>query len=164
MADSFNDGRIAVWDVPTIANIAAPTVAELNAGFALQCLIDADGGIVGFEPETAEIPNDKLCSVNDSKTIGRESYSNTMIKLYRQGNNTDTDATRARMVRGYTTYIVIRRDLAETTAWAANQKVEVFPVICAGRKEEPYAKNSVHKYNVPTMITGATNLNAVVAA
>lgn len=164
MADSFNDGRIAVWDVPSIANVAAPTVAELNAGFALQCLIDADGGIVGFEPDTAEVDSSKLCSVNDSKTIGRETYSNTMVKMFRQGNNTTTDTTLARMVRGYATNIVIRRDLAETTAWAAGQHVEVFPVTCAGRKEEPYAKNSAHKYSVPTMISGATNLNAVVAA
>ena len=45
MADIIVDGMTKVSYVPTIANIAAPTVAELNAGTALQStLIPAGPG------------------------------------------------------------------------------------------------------------------------
>ena len=56
MPDSNADGRTKVYSVPSIANLAAPTVAELNAGTALDGLMTPDG-LVGFEPDTGDVDN-----------------------------------------------------------------------------------------------------------
>ena len=56
MADIIVDGKTRVAYVPTIANIAAPTTTELNAGTLLQSTL-IPAGLEGFENSTAEVDN-----------------------------------------------------------------------------------------------------------
>jgi hypothetical protein len=160
MADLFADGNTRVSFVPTIANIALPTVAELNAGSLLQSTLTADG-LMGFEATSAEVDTTALASTFDTKTIGRDSFSGTALRLKKQTYGSDTIFTT--LVRGTAGYIVIRRGILETTAWTVSQAVEVYPVTCGQTKFLAPAANSVQKYEVPTPITAAPNLRAVVA-
>jgi len=159
VADSLADGMTRVAYVPTIANIAAPTTTELNAGILLQSVITADG-LMGFEASTAEVDTSSLASTFNTKTIGRDDFSGTGLRLKKQ---TSGDTAYSTLTRGTSGYIAIRRDVTETTAWTAAQLVEVYPITCGRRKNLPPEANSVRKYEVPTMITSAPNLDAVVA-
>lgn len=160
MADVFADGNVRVAYVATISNIAAPTTTELNAGILLQSTLTADG-LIGFEATTAEVDTTSLASTFNTKNIGRDDYSGTMLRLKKQTVGSDT--VRTTLTRGTTGYIVIRRGITETTAWASSQQVEVYPIICGRRKELTPTANSVMKYEVPTPITSAPNPDAVVA-
>lgn len=159
MADIPVDGMTRVYWVPAIANNAAPTTTELNAGISLQRTITADG-LVGFEPTTAEVDTTSLASTFDTKTIGRDQFSGTMLRLKKQ---TGTDTIFDTLVRGAAGYIAVRRYAVETTAWASTQKLNVYPVICGQTKELMPEANSVAKYEVPTMVNDSPTLRAVVA-
>lgn len=159
MVDSNTDGRTRVYSVPSIANIAAPTVAELNAGTDLSALITPDG-LIGFEPDTGDVDNSKLNSTFDTKTPGRASFSGTMLRLCKQ---TGTDSVYNTMVYGYVTNIVIRRDLAASTAWAASQAVETYPSGCGEVRNLAPEPNSLHKYEVPIKISNQPNLRGTTA-
>ncbi|MFV2094821.1 hypothetical protein ACFHW1_04930 [Micromonospora sp. LOL_014] len=161
MADVFADGNVRVAFVASIANIAAPTVAELNAGILLQSTLTADG-LVGYEATTAEVDTTSLASTFDTKNIGRDAYSGTMLRLKKQTVGADT--IRSTLTRATTGHIVIRRGIAETTAWAASQQVEVYPIICGRRKELAPEANTVMRYEVPTMVSAPPEPDAVVAA
>ena len=160
MADIYGDGQVRVAYVPTIANIAAPTTTELNAGIILSGTMTPDG-LKGFEATTADVPTDKLNSSYDTVSIGRDSYSNTAIGLYKQTVGADT--IRTTLTRGTTGYIVVRRGIPESTGWASTQQVEVYPIICGRRKETAPAKNTLLAYEVPTKINTAPNPDAVIA-
>jgi len=160
MTDILADGNTRVSWVPAIANEAAPTTTELNAGTVLTSYITADG-LVGYEPTTAEVDNSSLASVFDTKTIGRASFSGTMLRLKKQ-SGTDTART-IFATRGTTGYIVIRRWVAEATAWTAAQIVSVYPVTVGDIRDLPPEANTVSKYEVPTMVSNPATLNAVVA-
>lgn len=160
MADIYGDGQVRVAYVPTIANIAVPTTTELNAGILLHDTMTPDG-LQGFEATTADVPTDKLSATFDTVTIGRDSYSGTAIRLDKQTVGSDT--IRSTLSRGTGGYIVIRRGIAATTAWASTQQVEVYPIICGRRKELAPAKNTLLAYEVPTKINSAPNPDAVVA-
>ncbi|MFG3639082.1 hypothetical protein ACGF3C_02260 [Micromonospora sp. NPDC047762] len=160
MADIPVDGNTRVAWVPAISNKAAPTVAELNAGMLLQSLITADG-LVGFEAETADVDTTSLASTFDTITIGRDSFSGTMLRMKKQDG---TDTAWNTLVRGATGHIVIRRDVVETAAWAASQKVEVFPVIVGQARRLAPEANTVARYEVPTKINASPELRATVAA
>ena len=160
MADIYGDGQVRVAYVPTISNNAAPTTTELNAGILLQSQITADG-LEGFEASTAEVDTTALNSTFDTKSIGRDSYSGTLLRFKKQTVGSDTVLTT--LTRGTTGYIVIRRGIAETTAWASSQKVEVYPVICGRRKDLKPASNTLLKYEIPTMINSAPTPDATVA-
>lgn len=159
MADIPVDGKTRVAWVPTISNAAAPTVAELDAGILLQSTVTADG-LAGFAPETAEVDAGSLASTFDEKSIGRASFSNTMLRLKKQ---TGTDTIYDTLVRGAEGYIVVRRYVDQATAWAASQKVSVFPVICGETKELDPEANTMARYEVPTIVRQAPTLRATTA-
>lgn len=160
MADVFADGQVRVAYVPAIANNNAPTTTELNAGVLLQSTLTADG-LDGFDATTAEVDTTSLASTFSTKNIGRDEYSGTMLTLKKQTVGSDT--IRTTLSRGTAGYVVIRRGIPETTAWASAQQVEVYPIICGRRKELKPEQNSVLKYQVPTPITAAPSPDAVVA-
>lgn len=160
MADIPVDGYTRVAFVPTIAAIAAPTVAELNAGSLLQSVITADG-LVGYEPETADVDTTSLASTFDTKTIGRDAFTGTMLRIKKQDG---TDTAYTTLTRGTQGYVVVRRDSLETVAWAAGDNVEVYPIICGQTKRLSPEANTVARYEVPTKIRSAPELRAVVAA
>lgn len=159
MADVLADGNTRVAYVPAISNQASPTTAELNAGILLQSKITADG-LIGYEATTAEVDTSSLASTFNTKTIGRDDLSGTMLRLKKQ---TATDTVYNTLTRATVGYIVIRRDIAETTAWASSQAVEVYPIIVGQRKLLPPEPNSVRRYEIPTPITDPPTLTATVA-
>lgn len=160
MADVFADGNTRVAFVSAIASIASPTTTELNLGTLLQSTMTADG-LMGFEATTAEVDTTSLASTFDTKTIGRDSFSGTGLRLKKQTYGSDTVFTL--LARGTSGYIVIRRGVAETTAWTSTQSVEVYPVTCGQRKMLPPEPNSIQRYEVPTPITSAPSLTATIA-
>jgi hypothetical protein len=159
VADSLSDGRTRVYSVPSIASIAAPTVAELNAGVQLEALITADG-LMGFQPDTADVDTSALNSTFNTKLPGRASFSGTGLRLKKQSGS---DTVYSTLVNGFATNIVIRRDVASTTAWATSQAVEVYPGVCGEVKNLDPAPNELHKYEVPFFVSPQPNLRAVVA-
>lgn len=159
MPDVITDGKTKVWSVPSIANIAAPTVAELNAGTALESLITPDG-LVGFEPDTSTIDTSALNSTFNTKIPGRVDLANTMLRMKKQAG---TDTVYNTLIYGYVTNIVVRRDVLSTTAWTAADKVEVYPVACGEVKNLAPEANSLHKYEIPTPVTSLWNQRATVA-
>jgi hypothetical protein len=160
MADSLADGNTRVAYAPAIASATAPTVAELNAGILLQTIITPDG-LIGFEPDTADVPTGSLASVYSTVDIGRDSFSGTMLRLKKQTTGDTTYSTLGQ--RGVTGYIVIRRSVPEGTAWASSQAVEVYPIKTGRRRRLAPEENAVEKYEVPMKIYVAPSIDAVVA-
>lgn len=160
IADLFADGNTRVAFIPAIANIALPTTTELNAGTLLQTVMTADG-LNGFEAKTTEIDTTALASTFDTKSIGRDSFSGTMLRFKKQTYGSDT--VYATLTRGTAGYIVIRRGILETTAWTSTQAIEVYPIVCGQVGMMPPAANSIQKYEITTPITSAPNLRAAVA-
>lgn len=159
MADSLTDGNIRIAYVPAISNQASPTTTELNAGILLQSIVTADG-LEGYEATTADVDNTAIDSTFDTLTIGRDSYSGTMLRFKKQ---TGTDTVYDTLVRGVTGFIVIRRDTTSTTSWTSGQKVEVYPVIMGQARFLKPEPNSIRKYEVPTKINAAPTLRATIA-
>lgn len=159
MPDSNTDGRIRIYSVPAIANISAPTVAELNAGTQLDGLITPDG-LVGFEPDTGDVDNSKINSTFTTTSAGRASFSGTLLRLIKQ---TGVDTVYNMLSEYYESNIVIRRDAPSAQAWAAGDRVEVYPIQCGFVRNLAPEANAVHKYEIPTKITRQPALRATVA-
>lgn len=159
MADITADGKTRVAWVPSIANIAAPTTTELNAGMLLQSTMTADG-LVGFRPDTADVDTSSLDSTFSTMVNGRTSFSGTLLRLKKQSG---TDTIFTTLVRDTAGFIVVRRSLAAGTAWASAQAIEVYPALCGEVARVDPEPNTVERYEVPIKITGSPSLRAAVA-
>lgn len=160
MADILIDGKTKVYSVPSIANKNAPTTTELNAGTDITSLLTADG-LVGFKPDTADVDNSSLASTFDTKIDGRASYSGTLLRMKKQ--DPTSDAVYNTMVKGYATNIVVRRGVAQSTAWGVGNKVSVYPSRCGEVADTDPEPNSVQKYEIPIKISDEPSLRATVA-
>ena len=159
MADSLGDGRTRVMWVTSISNIAAPTAAELNAGTNLTPYITPDG-VVGFEPDTADVDVSALDSTFDTKVAGRGSFSGTLLRFKKQ---TGTDAIYNMLTRDTAGFVVIRRDVSAATTNTTGDKDEVYPSVLGEVRNLPPAANEIHKYEVPIKISSSPSLRATVA-
>jgi hypothetical protein len=162
MPDIQVDGQTRVSYFPTCANIAAPTVAEIQTAgtYLSDTLIMA--GLEGWESSTGEIDATALSSTFDFKLPGRISFTGTAL-VFKKQSGTDT-IFNLLSVPGTNGFIVVRDGVAAGTSFATSDKVEVYPIrtathVVLGRGEG----NSLLRYRVPTMITGVPNLKAVVA-
>jgi hypothetical protein len=154
------DGFVKVWSVPTIANIAAPTTAELNAGTNLGTRLVKDG-LQGFAPDTAVVDTSKLSSTYSTNRPGLDELGKGALRF---AASDGSDTIRSTFVKYYTTNIVVRRDgHSEATAWASSDKVEVWPVTCGARSDGEFASNELQKFDISVFFSSPPNQNATVA-
>jgi hypothetical protein len=156
VADLVSDGNIRVYWLTACANIAAPTVAELNAGLRLDQNMTADGLTRDFE--TADVDLSSLSSTFDTKGIGRRGPS-IGVTLKRQ---TGTDTLAAALSYAAAGFLVVRDNILASTAWTIAQICEVFPAACK-QGSKAYGPNTVQRLSIPMTVTADPSLAAVVA-
>jgi hypothetical protein len=157
--DIVSDGKTRVSWVPTIASIAAPTTTELNAGMQLQSTLTA-AGLSGLQPETAKVDTSSLASTFTTSVNGRTSFGDIELEFKKQSG---TDTIYDTLTRDTAGYLVVRTGIAESTAWAASQKVRVYPMQCGEVSHRDPEENSLERYGVPMTVTSTPNLRATTA-
>ncbi|GAB2951878.1 hypothetical protein GCM10027280_45330 [Micromonospora polyrhachis] len=160
MADIIVDGKILVYWLPAVANLAAPTVAELNAGIKLSRILTKDG-LPGWEPDTARVETTPLDGKFNTNKVGRSSFGDPMFRFKKQ---TGVDTIYNTLVKEAEGIVAIRRDIDRDVAWAAGQPVEMYPAQCGETKRLAIEENTVSRYEVPITITDEPELRATVAA
>lgn len=159
MAKMLADGNVKVTYVPTIANIAAPTATELNAGTDLECLITADGFSISVDEAVVALP--ALCETFDAQAPGRATYA-IDVTAYRHIATVD-DIAWTLLLRGLTGFYAVRYGIDVDTAWTAAQKGLVFPGVAGERKPNPTTANGGVTFGSRWYVSSQPELNAVVA-
>jgi hypothetical protein len=151
------DGRVKVTWCTSIASVAAPTTTELNAGTALQNFITPDG--LDIAASTGKVKTSNLGSTFTTNKAGRRAFD---IKItFHHDSGTDT----AWLLVPYNTdgFLVVRRGILATTAWASSDKVAVYPVNTAEPDEVKPAEDSTWDFMVEMFLSADPNTRAVVA-
>lgn len=160
MPDIVSDGNIRVSWLTACANIAAPTVSEVNAGLLLAGVASSDG-LSGWQPDTATIPNRKLNSTFNSGDVGSISIEDALIRFFKQSG---TDTTYTTLIKNAAGFILIRRSLPSATAYASSQLLQgVYPAKCGQRRWLDVEENTMERYEVPFKITSEPAFDAVIA-
>lgn len=159
MSDLFADGNVKVSWCTAIANIHAPTVTELNAGTSLETYITPSG--LNDKATTAAVDTSSLASTFTTSGAGRRSFD-ISLEMKRQ---TPAANDIAYNLFAYRTsgYLVFRRTLANTTAYASAQTVEVYPVITGEPELASPAMNEVQKFTSNFFLTSDPDTRAVIA-
>ena len=160
MARGPYEERTRVYWVPSIANKAAPTVAELNAGVDLSCFLTKDGLT---EPSGQNMtPAAALCERHDAERVGSTGGQVTM-KMFRDDVDADDDAYNL-CVYATNGFLVRRWGPLSTAAWTAGQKVAVFPSEMHDPVMNDTAANTMATFMETLAVTSQPNIRATVAA
>ena len=155
-----HEGNTKVAWVTTIADIDAPTVAELGAGTELSTLLTKDGLQT---PDTQNmVDSSTLADTFDAQVVGSWGGSITLTGFR---NSTDADDDLWNLaVYGTNGYLVIRRGLPYDTAWTAAQKVEVYPAEFHEPVMNQTGANEEARFTVGCAVTSQPSKRATVAA
>jgi hypothetical protein len=154
------DKTIRVSYVATIANQAAPTVAELNAGTLLQSMLTKDG--LEMPSDTNDVDDASIADNFDASLPG--TFGGPIQFTFKRRTGADPDTAWTLVVYGTTGFIVIRRQILESTAWTIAQPVEVLPGAWNQKMPVTPARNEQHRFQVKWNVRSpGWNLDAVVA-
>lgn len=160
MADIIGDGRER-WDIVTsIANTAAPTAAELNAGVRISQWMTKDGA-TGFVADTADAPTSSKESTFQTAVNGMISLNNPRFKVKRQ-TPLGSDAAFNAMPTDGTAFAVRRNSKTATSAHLAADIVDIFPVQFSQKAKVDQADNMPELYEVPVKITSQPKFDVAV--
>lgn len=160
MADIIGDGKER-WDVLTsIANPAAPTVAECNGGTRISQWMTKDGA-TGFTAETADAPTSSKESKFQTAVNGMRSLSSPKLRLKRQ-TPLGTDAAFLALATDALVWLVRRNSVDATTAYSAGQIVDVFRVQVSQKAKLDQDDNMPERYDVPVKLQADPNYDVAV--
>lgn len=159
-ADLLGDGNVAVSFALSVASIAAPTAAECNGGTALQEFITKEG--LDISPDQSAVDNTSLASTSETEDAGTTKYE-LELTIKRKQNSGD-DVGYNTLVAGTLGYLIVRRNMAHATAFAAGHKVEVYPVRCGTQMDQPPKLNEAQTFKIKLFNHTAPNTRATVAA
>lgn len=167
-------GNLGLYFVPTIADMASPTVTEITAGVDLQAYVTRDG------IKTPATANTVDASVVGSAftpqapgTYGGDALTLTCQRGSKGGVGGD-DLAWSTFIRNTPGFVVIARSgwsqsvttgLGDPTSTpAAGDRVEVYPVMVASRAMADTAENQTSRFDATLTISADPNLDATVAA
>ena len=151
-----HEGQTKAWYVPTIADISAPTVAEMGAGVELSDALTADG----LSPNhTENVVSTDMLSGFIKQSIGTEGVTFN-LRFLRDADGTDA-VWDIFDTRGKAGYLVISN---EGGTGAALDVVEVYPAEFGRRKRVATGANSHQAFTVLCTVKSDYDDDAVVAA
>ena len=152
-----NDGRIRVQIVAAIANIAAPTVAELNAGTHITGFLSKDGLTTPADQNNVDVGT--LAENFNAQVPGTFGGAVEMTGLRDDSADTLWNLITYDLAR----FIVVRRGPPTATAYAATQQVEVYPVRFHEPVPDQTGGDEVSRFTISAPVTAKPELKAVVA-
>lgn len=164
MTEQVAPGVLRVAWVPSIANIAAPTVSEIGAGVDLTPKVRRDGLATPLDGKAAD--NSDVSSKFDKTVPATYGGAPGSLKIKRDPSSdtiwtTLTPPTNS--AAGASGYVVVRRFGGSAVAWASSQKVEVWPAQVLSRAMDNTTGDNVQTFTVMFAIPSDPNQDAVVA-
>lgn len=147
MAVVIIDGRVRVTWCTSVVSMAAPTVAELNAGTALETFITPTGLVIN--PTTGAVDVSNLGSKATAERAGRVKYS-VKITFHHDGTS---DVAYNLLPYRTNGVLAVRRGFDRTIAWATSDKVETYSLESGEPDQVDPAPSGVWDFTVDFFLT-----------
>lgn len=168
MSRQQSTGVLRLSFVPSVANKSAPTVAELTAGTDLTPYVKRDGLTTPKSGNTISLAD--VSSPFNKTGAGTYGGDAITLKCYRDSvSGSDTAWSTlvplsAAAPTGTEGFLVVRRFGGSGVAFAAADKVEVWPVSVISREMDAIAENEAQSFTAMLAVTDEPDDGAVVAA
>ena len=157
MPQYSNDGMLRVTIVNSIANIAAPTAAELNAGTHVTGFLTKDGVTTPADQNNVDVAT--LADTFNAQVPGSFGGAIEMVGI----RNNTVDTLWNLITYGLTTNVVIRRGVSTASVFASAQKVEVYPVVFHEPVPQQTGGDEASRFAISAPVNAQPNLKATVA-
>lgn len=165
-------GRTTWWAVPTIASLAAPTVAEVNSASGLNITCFLLGNQDGLSADTGKVELERLlCETTTTESLDATKFTIPDFRFVwdpQAGASANDKKAWALLKDGFTGFLVRRQNVISGTdsAVSAAQFVDAAPVIgsIGVPKESATDASGIYVFDITWGITGTPSINVAVAA
>jgi hypothetical protein len=154
------DGNIRVAFCTTLTT-SAPTAVQCTAGTDLSFYLTPDGLTPGVDQQ--EITDDRLADTQTFEQPGRFKYTLNELKYVINPTSAPDNAAAVALTNGATGYLVVRFGIAAATAFAAAQKVDVWPITAGAPVKLPPEANSVLHVKQKVFVTNTATFDIALA-
>lgn len=154
------DGNIRAAFCTTLTP-GAPTATQLNNGVDLSYYLTPDGLTPNFDEQ--EITDDRMADTQTFQQRGRVKKTLETLRYVFNPNSAPDNLAYSSMPKGTNGYVVLRYGISADTAFAAGQKVDVWPITCGERQKEPGEANSVLRIRQRVFVTNTVGEDVTVA-
>ena len=144
MARVIPDGEVRIWFATTVANKAAPTVAEVNAGTDITPRLNS----LDTPLEGEAVPANDLSSAYNKTVTGRFGGSITAEFFRDQASASASDTFFNLFPRNTSGFIIVRYFGGSTVAIAIGHLVSVFPVRTISRSPATLDSGAIQEFAV----------------
>jgi len=148
------DGNIKTVLVPTVANLAAPTVAEANAETAIDISCYLTPGGFALTVDQATITDERECDTITRGAPGRKTPSLGITGIDNTNSPVDDNALAEALTEGSGWVAIRRRGKAHTAPFVASDVVSVTEFTTGLRADVAAETNSVIRSTWSTFING----------
>lgn len=159
-SSASDDNTTLVW-VPTIAaSTGIPSLTEVNAGTKFTYSLTPDG----WAPtqSQATIVDNRYTLGQALESPGRKTKALTVKYVVDEG--ADDNVAADLFLEGTAGFVVVRRGVDNGEAFAAAQKVTVWPVKCGEQIEDPAVENGVDTISQTLFVVGVVKTRVALAA
>lgn len=168
MSRRQSTGELRLSFVPSVANIHAPTLAEITAGVDLTAFLKRDGLDTPKDGNTASAAD--VSSPYNKTTTGTFGGDPITLNLYRDSVPAQDTAwstlvpPKGDAPDGTPGFLIVRRFGGSAVAFAEGQDVEVWPVAVNSRTMDKIAENENQSFTAMLAVPEEPDDEAVVAA
>lgn len=154
-------GNIQLHYVPTIADESAPTDSELGAGVDLTPWLLRDGLSVPQSGNTIDVAGaNNLYNATDAGTYGGDPITASFFRDSDEEDDTAWDT----LPRGTRGYFLIARFAGSDEDLAADDRVEVWPIVVISRSNRDIEQDGAYRFDVTCGVPTPPNDDAVLTA
>lgn len=154
------DGNIKIAFASTLT-AATPTAAQAIAAVDVSFYMTPDGWKPNYDE--AEIVDDRLADTQTFQNRGRVKKTLDKIRYIYNPNSAPDNVAYTTLPKGTTGYFIVRLGIDANTAFAAGQKIDVWPVVVGERLKEPPEANSVLHVSQSVFVTNTVGEDLVLA-
>lgn len=134
------DGNIRVAWCTTLTT-SAPTAVQCTAGTDLSFYLTPDGLQPGVDQQ--EVTDDRLADAQTFEIPGRYKFTLGSLRYVFNPTSTPDNAAYTALAINSAGFIVVRWGLPAATAFAASQKIDIWPATVGAQVKQPPEANSV---------------------
>lgn len=159
------DGNTRIQWVPSVAG-SVPTTAELTAAGSkdLSCWFTGDGWNPSFSENT--IVDERICDTATYEQRGRNQKSMQVKYIVnpKAADQSTNNVAAVTLAEGNAGFFVVRRGVAEATAFAIGDLVEVWPVTMGVQQNQPPAPDTVYTAVQKAFVTAGVTPSGAIAS
>lgn len=159
MAKYSTPGKSEVWWVTTIADPAAPTTTELNAGTTLT---DDTPGMPTLPRNANVVDVAVLASKYEARQVGTRGGDLLSLRLLRDDATETALAAVAEDAAGF--LVIARKGLATAGTFATSDEVDVYPATVASNADGTPGRNEADFIEIQMVATADPTRNYALAA